>query len=122
MTKGAQVLVSAGPGAVLRPCQCACGPSPRVDTTPTPVIQASRAASAAVSAIGRRLHREGERYRGLFHMLAEFLVGEFDDPEGELGIAGELAVVPDFRLGARKTRAFVGERGGDLQRVAGLYE
>src|SRR5258708_11145300 len=122
MTNGAEVTVSAGPGAALSARQCACGPSPRLETMPTPVIQVSRAVTVAASAIGRRLHREGERGGGLFHVLAKFLVREFHDPEGELGVAGELAVVPDFRLGSRKARAFVGERGGDLQRVAGLHE
>src|ERR1700726_2113583 len=91
MTKGAQVTASAGPGAALRPCQCACGPSPRLETMPTPVIQASRAVSAAVSPIGQRLHREGERGRGLFHVLAEFLVREFNDTERDFSVASELA-------------------------------
>src|ERR1700720_2134809 len=110
MTKGAQVTASAGPGAALRPCQCACGPSPRLETMPTPVIQASRAVSAAVSPIGQRLHREGERGRGLFHVLAEFLVREFNDTERDFSVASELAVVSNFRLGPRKTRAFMAQR------------
>src|SRR5580693_8744680 len=89
MTKGAQVTASAGPGAALRACQCACGPSPRLDTMPTPVIQVS----AAVSTIGRQFHREGERGRGLLHVVAEFLVRKFNDTERDLGVAAELAVV-----------------------------
>src|ERR1700722_15700724 len=107
MTKGAQAATSAGPGAGLRPCQCPCSPSPSVETTPTPVIQASRAVSVAISAIGQRLLREGERGCGLFHVLAEFRVGEFNDTEGDLGVAGELAVVANLRRGPRKARAFV---------------
>src|SRR5258708_31471208 len=111
MTKGAQVARSARRGGAPRPCQCASGPSPNVETMPMPVIHASRAVSAAVSTIGRRPEREGDRGGGLFHVLAEFLVGEFDDPEGDLRIAGELAAVADLGLGACQTRAFVHERG-----------
>src|SRR5260370_40604709 len=122
MTKGAQVTASAGPGAALRPCQCACGPSPRLETMPTPVIQASRAVSAAVSPIGQRLHREGERGCGLFHVLAKFLIREFNDTERDFSVASELAAVSDFRLGTRKARSLMAQRGGDLQRVAGFHE
>src|SRR5580704_11165095 len=108
MTKGAQVVTSAGPGAALRPCQCACGPSPSVETTPMPVIQASRAGSAAFSAMGQRLHRERERGGGLLHVLAELRVRELDQAERDFRVAGELAAVADFRRGARKARAFMG--------------
>src|ERR1700722_11622427 len=122
MTKGAQVVTSAGRGAALRPCQCACGPSPSVDTMPTPVIQASRGRSAAGSAIGQRLHREGERGGGFFHVLAELRVRELDHAERDLRVAGELAVEADLGLGAREARAFMLERGGEPERVAGLPE
>ena len=47
-------------------CQCASGPSPRQETMPMPVIQASRAASA----IGERLHRQARCARRLRCMLA----------------------------------------------------
>src|ERR1700686_1464010 len=106
MTKGAQVAASAGPGAALRPCQCVCSPSPSGETTPNAGIQASAvvsaAQSAASSAIGQRLHREGERGCGLFHVLAEFLVREFNETEGDFSVASELALVADLRLGPRK--------------------
>src|SRR4030081_3030495 len=102
MTKAAQGVGPAGPAAALRPCQCACAPSPRHETMPTPVMQTSRAVSAMIRHLGgaragELLHREGERGRGLLHVLAEFRVGEFDDPEHELGVAGELAFVADLR-------------------------
>src|SRR6266700_3424625 len=119
MTKGAHVARSAGPGGALKARQCACTPSPSVETMPTPVIQTSRAASAVksadrsafasaatISAMGQLLHREGEGGGSLLHVLAEFLVGELDHAEGDLGVAGELAVVADLRLGARKARTF----------------
>src|SRR5258708_7831343 len=130
MTNGAQVARSAGPGGACKPCQCACSPSPSVETMPTPVIHTSRAGSAvrsavspaAASAMGQLLHREGEGGGGLLHVLAEFRGGELDHAERDLGVAGELAVVADLRLGARKPRAVVHQRRGELQRVAWLHE
>src|SRR5579883_128819 len=122
MTNGAHDLVSAGPGGELRPCQCAWSPSPSVDTMPIPVIQASRSAGVAFSAIGWLLHREGEGGCRPLHMRAEFLVGEFDHPEGDLGIAGELAAVVDLGFGSREPRSFMQECCGDLEPVTGLDE
>src|SRR5262244_3022678 len=85
-----------------RPCQCASAPSPRQDTMPMPVIQASRGASAMSEGPHRELKDRGH----LLHAGAEFSVGEFNKPERDLGIAGELAVAPDVGLGDGVARAF----------------
>ena len=48
--------------------------------------------------------------------------GKLDHPEGDLGVAGELAAMADLRLGARKAGAFMHQGRGELQGVAGLHE
>src|SRR5258708_19446379 len=98
MTKGAQLAASAGPGAALRPCQCACGPSPRLETMPTPVIQAAWAGSAAASSMGQRLPGEGERGRGLLLVLADFLVREFNAPPSVFRVPAHLPALSHFSL------------------------
>src|SRR5215469_2747889 len=122
MTNGAQVTVSGGGGGACNACQCFSGPSPRVETTPTPVIQASRAASPMVSAMNRNLQREAERRGGLLHVRAQFGVRKFGDPEGHLRVAGQLAADADLRLGARKARAFMQQRRADIEHISRLHE
>ena len=68
-------------------CQCASGPSPSVETMPTPVIQASRCASA----IGRRLGLQSDRRRDFAHPLGHVGVGEIEHAQRQRGIADELA-------------------------------
>ena len=82
-------------------------PSPRQETMPMPVIQASRGASA----MGQRPHREFEDRGHLLHAGAELGVRKLDQPERDLGVAGELAVAPDLGLGDRVARAFVQQLG-----------
>src|SRR5215469_7779604 len=104
--KGGQVVRFAGGVGACRACQCACGPSPRQETMPTPVIQVSCAVSAIGISHGHRpwvsagtaaegignLAREGKRGRGPLHMRAQLFVGKLDDAKGHLRVAGELAV------------------------------
>src|SRR6266700_2493338 len=118
MTKGAQVAVSARAGGACRPCQCACGPSPKVETMPTPVIQISRGGSA----MGELLHGESNGGRGLLHVFAELLVRERNDTERDFSVACKLAVAPNLRLGACETRAVMGQRSADLQLLARVHE
>ena len=72
-----------------------------------PVIQVSRGASA----MGERSHRKFEDRGHLLHAGAEFGVGKFDQPERDLGIAGELAVAADVGLGDGEAGAFVQQLG-----------
>ena len=72
--KGAKVVVSALGCASISFCQCAWGPSPRQETMPTPVIQASR----AVSAIGRRLGRQADLVGGFAHPQLHFGIGKIE--------------------------------------------
>src|SRR5258708_3491387 len=72
--------------------QWASGPSPRHDTMPMPVIQASRVASA----IDGRLKRQSDAGCGFFHGGAEAGVAERHEPEGDVGAADQLAVGHDF--------------------------
>src|SRR5262249_9861491 len=89
--------------------------SPRQDTMPMPVIQASRGASA----MSEGPHRELEDRGHLLHVGAEFGVGEFNQPERDLGVAGELAVAPDVGLGDGVARAFVQQLGRKRRPWAG---
>src|SRR5438132_8029218 len=92
-------------------------PSPRQETMPMPVIQVWPA-----SGMCWRLARECDRLRDLLHAGAELRRGELDQPEGDLGIAHELAPDLDLRLGHGVTRALVQERGAERQRLAGRHE
>src|SRR5262245_63042924 len=82
---------------------------------PMPVIQTSRGASA----MSEGPHRELEDRGHLLHAGAKFCVGEFNQPERNLGIAGELAVAPDVGLGDGVARAFVQQLGRERKTLAG---
>src|SRR5215471_1997443 len=101
-----------------KPCQCASSPSPRHDTMPMPVIQASRGASA----IRQRFHRKSDPFRHLFHGGAQSRVGERHDAERELRLAGQLSVDGDRRFRHGEARSLVQHLGVDREQLAGNYE
>ena len=51
----------------------------------------------------------------LLHARAEFGVGKLDQPEGDLGIASELAVAADVGLGDGVAGAFVQQLGRERE-------
>src|SRR5689334_21043766 len=100
------------------PCQCASGPSPRQDTMPIPVIQASRGASA----IRLRFHRKTDPRRHLFHGGAQARIGERHDAQRQLGLASRLAGDRDRGLRHGEAGPFVQHRGGDREQLARNHE
>src|SRR5450759_2209800 len=95
---GAKVAVSALGCASISFCQCACAPSPRQETMPTPVIQASRAALD----ISACLDAKSDSCGGVAHPFNHFGIGEIDNTKRQLGVANQFAIGPDFRLGDRE--------------------
>src|SRR5574340_525529 len=105
-TNGANVTVSAAGFPSFSFCQCASGPSPRLDTIPMPVIHASRAASA----IGQRLVvREANRSRTSAHFGGKARIGEFGNAEGYRRITHRFSIAGDARVGHGKTGAIMCE-------------
>src|SRR6185503_11589847 len=103
-TKGANVVASAPGCDAMNFCQCASAPSPRQETMPIPVIQASRGASA----IRQRLAaRQADRLGALAHLDRESRIGKFGHAERDGGVANGLAVAGDARLGHCVAGAFV---------------
>src|SRR5450756_1306760 len=115
---GAKVAVSAPGCASISFCQCACDPSPRHETMPTPVIQASRAASA----ISGRLDGKSYRCRPVAHLPFHFRIGEIEHAQRQRGVANQFALGPDFRLDDRVAGPVMLQTGVDRQQLAGLDE
>src|SRR5205807_1969490 len=102
-TKGANAVASACGFPAVKRCQCVSVPSPRHDTRPTPVIQASRGASAMAGDSVRKF----EPARGALHVRAELVVRERHGSKLDLGIADRLSVGFDARAGHRVARPLV---------------
>src|SRR4051794_1100962 len=90
-------------------CQCTCGPSPKQETIPRPVIQISREASV----MGQCLHRKCDDGCDFLHAGAEVRGGKRDGAKGQFGIAHETTIDFDLRSSDEKTRAFVFDSGAD---------
>src|SRR5262249_45675725 len=87
----------------VKPCQWASAPSPRQDTIPIPVIQTSR----GTSSMSDRLDRKLEGLRHLLHAGAKFGVGEFNQPECDLGVADHLTIAAGVSHGHGEAGALV---------------
>src|SRR4051812_44174618 len=115
---GANIAISAAGFASSSFCQWASAPSPRQETMPIPVIQASRAPSA----IRRRPHRVSNFCGGVAHAASHLGIGEGQDTEREGGVAHGLAVCGDAGFGHGVTRTVMVQLGGDRQHLSGRHE
>src|SRR5882757_11473697 len=86
----------------LRASQCASSPSPREDTIPMPVIQASFG-----SVMRHRLLRKADLVGHRVHISAQVGIGEGNMAEGQVRAALQLGTNARFRRRDRKTRTFV---------------
>src|SRR5471030_1857419 len=117
-TYGGNFVASAPGCASISFCQCASGPSPRQETIPIPVIQASR----STLAIGGYLDRQSNPRGGLTHPPAYFFAGEFKHAQCERGVADDLAVNRDAGLGNGVARSIMHQARADRNALAGRDE
>src|SRR5665213_2073856 len=117
-TKGAKVAVSATGCAAISFFQCASGPSPKLETMPMPVIQASRGASA----IGGCFRVQPESDGCFAHIGRHRRIGEIENAESDGRVADRLAGPFDFRVCDGKTGTVVHELRGDRKTLSGFDE
>src|SRR5215475_14054347 len=98
-------------------CQCGCGPSPRQERMPTPVIQASRA-----SAMARDREWVRELVRPDLKMRPEFFVFERHRAESDLGFTYRLAIAGEARLRHREAGAIMHHAGLAVEALARFDE